>query len=155
MHLLLRCFLNGAVLNSMPLAVAALLRSASTSQVRTTINSCRTKHRSVLSSDGFNYSTTRLMAKVPFFKIVFMLRCQNLTVNTPQRDRVGRLRIVHQAPRGQHALLVPHSLPFFTRPAFSRTRTPQRAASDGFNFSTSCIMTKVPSLLCSMQPAAL
>lgn len=33
-------------------------------QVRTTINTCRTKHRGVGPSDGFNYSTTRLMAKV-------------------------------------------------------------------------------------------
>jgi hypothetical protein len=33
-------------------------------QVRTTINACRTKHRSVSPQDGFNYSTTRLMAKV-------------------------------------------------------------------------------------------
>lgn len=32
-------------------------------QVRTTINTCRTKHRSVSPQDGFNYSTTRLMAK--------------------------------------------------------------------------------------------
>jgi hypothetical protein len=35
-------------------------------QVRTTINACRTKHRSVSPQDGFNYSTTRLMAKVRF-----------------------------------------------------------------------------------------
>ena len=35
-------------------------------QVRTTINTCRTKHRSVSPQDGFNYSTTRLMAKVIF-----------------------------------------------------------------------------------------
>jgi glucose-6-phosphate isomerase len=33
------------------------------SKVRTTINACRTKHRSVSPQDGFNYSTTRLMAK--------------------------------------------------------------------------------------------
>jgi glucose-6-phosphate isomerase len=33
------------------------------SKVRTTINTCRTKHRGVSPSDGFNYSTTRLMAK--------------------------------------------------------------------------------------------
>ena len=32
--------------------------------MRTTINACRTKHRSVSPQDGFNYSTTRLMAKV-------------------------------------------------------------------------------------------
>ena len=30
-------------------------------QVRTTVNTCRTKQRKVVPSDGFNHSTTRLM----------------------------------------------------------------------------------------------
>jgi len=32
-------------------------------QVRTTVHTCRTKHRKVTDNDGFNHSTTRLMNK--------------------------------------------------------------------------------------------
>lgn len=45
------------------------------SKVRTAVNTCRTKNRSLTPADGFNHSTTKLLNRYTFHTQSFML-CQ-------------------------------------------------------------------------------